>query len=414
MIFGIVFYYAQLRKEQVMAKEMTTTKRYQVFVSSTFLDLQKERQAILQALIQNDYIPAGMEFFPAANESLPDFIKKVIDDSDYYIVLLGSRKGSIGKDKTPFTRMEYDYALKKGKPIIAFLDINPAPVKARAEDPYLRAFEALLRKKHAPGFWKTEAELIGSVHSSLRRAIDENPARGWVRGSCKLFKVQDFAVEITIEPLMDIAREVHYGGLFKDRKKFTTVTTGNLARFKRKVTFREDNDCDEFFCLSYRTKDEGIIVVNNSVEIQRLHEFTPLTRRLRTAYDDHGREILYHFKPKRGATNTLDINIYKGFEEGNQFLRVICPHPTRCDLFRFKVNLAAFIQPRYEISLAPQLSFYTAERDLPEHDGKPSLHTGCPSEGIWEWRIENKEIEGVYLEWKVNDRNKIILNERNT
>jgi hypothetical protein len=43
-------------------------KRYQVFISSTFQDLQEERKEVMQALLELDCMPAGMELFPAANE----------------------------------------------------------------------------------------------------------------------------------------------------------------------------------------------------------------------------------------------------------------------------------------------------------------------------------------------------------
>ncbi|HDV1518665.1 TPA: DUF4062 domain-containing protein, partial [Salmonella enterica subsp. enterica serovar Aberdeen] len=36
-------------------------KRYQVFVSSTFADLEEERQEVMQALLELDCMPAGME-----------------------------------------------------------------------------------------------------------------------------------------------------------------------------------------------------------------------------------------------------------------------------------------------------------------------------------------------------------------
>jgi hypothetical protein len=42
-----------------------------------------ERQEVMQTLMQMDCIPAGMEFFPAADEEQLAFIKKVIDDCDY-------------------------------------------------------------------------------------------------------------------------------------------------------------------------------------------------------------------------------------------------------------------------------------------------------------------------------------------
>jgi len=51
-------------------------KRYQVFVSSTYADLQEERQEVMQALLELDCIPAGMELFPAANEDQWTLIRR--------------------------------------------------------------------------------------------------------------------------------------------------------------------------------------------------------------------------------------------------------------------------------------------------------------------------------------------------
>ena len=68
-------------------------KRYQVFVSSTYTDLKEERRHVTQALMEMDCIPAGMELFPAADEEQWEFIKRVIDDCDYY--LLTSRPSNI-------------------------------------------------------------------------------------------------------------------------------------------------------------------------------------------------------------------------------------------------------------------------------------------------------------------------------
>ncbi|EQA2051359.1 DUF4062 domain-containing protein, partial [Escherichia coli] len=96
-------------------------KRYQVFVSSTFADLEEERQEVMQALLELDCMPAGMELFPATNSDQWSLIKKIIDDSDYYIVILAGRYGSIGPDGISYTEMEYRYALETGKPVIGFI-----------------------------------------------------------------------------------------------------------------------------------------------------------------------------------------------------------------------------------------------------------------------------------------------------
>lgn len=60
-------------------------KRYQVFVSSTFEDLQEERREVMQALLSLDCIPTGMELFPAADDDSWELIKRFIAGCDYYI-----------------------------------------------------------------------------------------------------------------------------------------------------------------------------------------------------------------------------------------------------------------------------------------------------------------------------------------
>ena len=70
-------------------------KRYQVFVSSTFLDLKEEREAVVSALLQVEAFPAGMELFPATDDDSWTLIKRVIDESDYYLLVVGGKYGSI-------------------------------------------------------------------------------------------------------------------------------------------------------------------------------------------------------------------------------------------------------------------------------------------------------------------------------
>jgi hypothetical protein len=105
-------------------------KRYQVFVSSTYADLQDERQEVMQALLELDCIPAGMELFPAAKEDQWTLIKKVIDNCDYYIVIIAGRYGSIGPEGRSYTDMEYNYASESGKPVIGFLHKNPGSLSS--------------------------------------------------------------------------------------------------------------------------------------------------------------------------------------------------------------------------------------------------------------------------------------------
>lgn len=161
-------------------------KRYQVFVSSTFADLQEERQEVMQALLELDCMPAGMELFPAANDDQWSLIRKVIDDCDYYIVIVAGRYGSLGPDGRSYTEMEYRYAVERGKPVIGFLHRDPGSIPAsRTESSAdgkekLNAFRALVQQKMCR-HWETAADLGSQVSRSVVKLIKSSPAIGWVR-----------------------------------------------------------------------------------------------------------------------------------------------------------------------------------------------------------------------------------------
>jgi hypothetical protein len=95
-------------------------KKYQVFVSSTFRDLADERQTAIRNILDLGHVPAGMELFPAADTEQLTYIKKVIDQCDYYVLIMGGRYGSMDNAGVSFTEREYDYAVDMGKIVLAF------------------------------------------------------------------------------------------------------------------------------------------------------------------------------------------------------------------------------------------------------------------------------------------------------
>lgn len=162
-------------------------KRYQVFVSSTFKDLEEERKHIIQTLMEMDCIPAGMELFPAVDEEQWDFIKKVVDDCDYYLLLIGGRYGSLSPEGIGYTEMEYDYAVSKGMKVIALIhgDPNNLPQIKCEKDSKLQEKLENFREKVCTGrlvkFWKNLDQISGLVSLSLSKTIKTYPAVGWVR-----------------------------------------------------------------------------------------------------------------------------------------------------------------------------------------------------------------------------------------
>lgn len=161
-------------------------KRFQVFVSSTFTDLVDERRQVIQALLELDCIPAGMELFQASNEDQWSLIQQVIDDCDYYVLVIGGRYGSIDASGLSYTEKEYDFAVARGKPILAFIHGAPEGIPmGKSEDSEaarkkLEAFRDKVKQKMCR-FWKSAEDLGGLVSRSLVRSIKTNPTEGWVR-----------------------------------------------------------------------------------------------------------------------------------------------------------------------------------------------------------------------------------------
>ncbi|HDZ9126939.1 TPA: DUF4062 domain-containing protein [Vibrio cholerae] len=162
-------------------------KKYQVFVSSTYVDLVPERQEIMNALLELDCIPAGMELFPAADEDQWSLIKGVIDECDYYIVVIGGRYGSLGSEGLSYTEMEYRYAIETEKPVIAFLHKEPDSIPAKFVEQTeegkkkLKDFRELSQQKVCK-YWSTPSELGSVVSRSLIMLQKKHPGIGWVRG----------------------------------------------------------------------------------------------------------------------------------------------------------------------------------------------------------------------------------------
>lgn len=161
--------------------------RYQIFVSSTYDDLRVERQQATQAILEMSHMPAGMELFPASDLSQWELIKTVINESDYYIVIVGGRYGSISEETGfSFTEMEYDYAVASSVPVLGFVrkDVTAIPARDYENDPVKRQKLENFRTKVLSRIcrqYDEPVELGMLVMKSLMSETRTNPRVGWVR-----------------------------------------------------------------------------------------------------------------------------------------------------------------------------------------------------------------------------------------
>ncbi len=168
-------------------------KRLQVFISSTFTDLIEERQAAVSSILKNGDIPAGMELFTASDKSQWDIIKRWIDESDVYILILGGRYGSIEPESgLSYTELEYNYALETNKPLFSIVIYDHAlesKVKALGQSVMEldnRTLYSEFKKKVTSNmvcFFEDTKDIKLAVMESLPRIASERLLTGWISGA---------------------------------------------------------------------------------------------------------------------------------------------------------------------------------------------------------------------------------------
>lgn len=163
--------------------------KYQVFISSTYDDLGEERSVVIRSILEMGHIPVGMEMFSAADDEQWAIIKRVIEESDYYVVIVAHRYGS-EVDGVSYTEKEYDFAVEKGIPTLRFVihkDAKWSDAKrdqgnqAKSKLEKLRRFKEKLKTRPV-GWWKSADDLYGTVSIALMKQMTAVPRIGWIRG----------------------------------------------------------------------------------------------------------------------------------------------------------------------------------------------------------------------------------------
>lgn len=165
-------------------------KKLQVFISSTYIDMVEERQAAVTAVLNAGHIPAGMELFKSGDQSQKETIKRWIDESDVYMLILGGRYGSIDVDTgKSYTHWEYDYAGEKGKRRFAIvIDENKLIEKAKGNPDFLE-------RVNYPKYQEFKTQVLGNISKfyedlkdiklivmeSLKEYEEDKNLVGWIR-----------------------------------------------------------------------------------------------------------------------------------------------------------------------------------------------------------------------------------------
>lgn len=183
-------------------------KRYQIFISSTYKDLQLERQAVLESVLKLRHIPVGMEHFVSTNEEQFNYIKRLLDETDYYIIIIGNRYGSQADDGISYTEKEFDYAVNLGIPVIACIHSKPdslpvskSDIKPDAVQKLDKFRDKVMHHRLVSYFsWESPSDLSAEVVVALVNTINDYPRPGWERvasyeNSDLLNQINDLRIE---------------------------------------------------------------------------------------------------------------------------------------------------------------------------------------------------------------------------
>lgn len=180
-------------------------RKLQVFISSTFTDMHEERQAAVEAVLSKGHIPAGMELFTAGDESQLNVIKKWIDESDIYLLILGGRYGTIDpKSGKSYIQLEYEYAVNSKKPYFAVV------ITERALDIKVEKYGKTVLELNNPGllneftttvkskmcsFYEDIKDIKLSIFSTLSDFEKRSELSGWISGK-DIKKSEEYCDEI--------------------------------------------------------------------------------------------------------------------------------------------------------------------------------------------------------------------------
>lgn len=164
-------------------------KRYSVFISSTYEDLKEERRAVQDTVISAGDFPVQMESFPASDDDAFALIQSLLDNCDYYILIIGGRYGSVPSEEgLSYTHKEFRYAIERKIPVLVMLHGMRGKISAErseASDEGRRRLEAFIEEVSTGRTrkeWTTAGDLKAAVLAALTNAKQTKPRVGWVRG----------------------------------------------------------------------------------------------------------------------------------------------------------------------------------------------------------------------------------------
>lgn len=301
-------------------------KKFQIFISSTYTDLIEERQAAVSAILKAGHIPAGMELFTAGDQSQMETIKRWIDESDMFMLILGGRYGSIEPSSSlSYTELEYDYAVKTGKPYFAVV-IDPSALDQKVRMHGSSVIETENTKELAAfqqkvlgrisAFFKDANDIKLTVYETISDFIARYDFKGWVSGD-EIPDIQSFTDQIN-KLREENKRLVEDRSALAEGAVFTPSEEREFSHIRQKL----DRDISLHHNL-YRLKEDGKTNLKVAEEIYKVNLLNAIVACVGKGYHHfHVSNLAYVLSerlndsyPPKGAPEIKRGNYYRSIKE---------------------------------------------------------------------------------------------------
>jgi hypothetical protein len=229
-------------------------KTVTVFICSTFSDLSREREAVMDAVRRLQLKHDSMEFFGARSGQPLETCLAEVRKSDILVVIVGHLYGTITPEKgVSFSEAEYNEGHRLRKPCLVYIRDDEVPILPRLmeTDPeklrLLNRWKATLRERHTVAAFQHGNDLAVQVAADLSRAVNDLVEAEQERG-----KFQDSERPLLADEIRVLVSQAMEHGL--DEETVLSIIRRGLAS----AIATEESKGPRVF-LSYSSADKDIV-----------------------------------------------------------------------------------------------------------------------------------------------------------
>ena len=248
-------------------------KKYQIFISSTYEDLKEERSKVVATILKSNHFPIGMEMFSADNVEQWEQIKRTIDSSDYYILIIKKRYGSLTKEGISYTEKEFNYATQQKIPVLAFVVSDEASISNKdiEDDPKkmdkLKTLVSRVTKMYPCDFWKNVDDLCTRVSQALQKQFENNERIGWIRNTG--IATENELKNINEDTLFQMRKEIEYELLRRQSDIRLSYDFWDSIDEKLWNNIKKQTYIDNFnrqIVIEFTGEDSGKVTISTQIE----------------------------------------------------------------------------------------------------------------------------------------------------